>query len=203
MKDPLDDIETLLAGMGNDRDADLDSLRDDAEGKKTDEAPDGCSELNNSSPCRSVLDTILHQLHGEAYEISRPNPRTQRQRLRKPLTDAPKKRNAQSRPSNQNRKLRQRRTASKKTAAAKKSTPKNLPVVSTEIVKCPLSGEDTDNNHFLQQMRSLAEKKLQVRENLRPIHFQPSSSSESWQLANSANESNRPALNSRAHAVTE
>lgn len=175
MKDPLDDIETLLAGMGNDRDADPDSLRDDAAGKITDEAPDDSSELNNSSPCRSVLDTILHQLHGEAHEISRPNPKTQRQRLRKPQTNAPKKRNAQSRPSNQIRKLRQRRTASKKAPAAKKSAPKNLPAVSTDLVKCPLSGEDTDNNHFLQQMRSLAEKKLQVREFLRPIHFEPSS----------------------------
>lgn len=170
MRDPLDDIEAILADICGKGDPDHLSAAEGLHDKQPAADFHHISTPDDTSPGKSALDTLLHEINGEENEISRSSPKRRRSQLKNPHQVAPKKKRTLLKPTKPIRRARQRKGASKKidTTARSAQRPHRGPdmldgpaLATNEDAKEMLSDDDADNQ-FLQQMKSLAEQKLQV-----------------------------------------
>lgn len=175
MKDPLDDIEAMLTSICNNDNA------DDNSGSDSEQFPncDGNGDIDLSSavedansPQAPGLDNLLDQLDGETKGSRTVCPQGKRQRSRKPeQTMASKSKKPSSKPAEKIRKPRQPKKAVSRTPAKKAAFPplEDAPIhdspasiIDNKDINVTTSADEADSNRFLQQMRRLAEEKLQV-----------------------------------------
>lgn len=177
MKDPLDDIQAILTSICNDENGDANPGFDSEQLRDCDGNGDiGLSLVaEDANSLRAPgLDHLLDQMDGKTKGSGTVSPQGKRHRSRKPeQTKASKSRKPSStKLAEKIRKPRQPKKATSRIPVTKSaflpfedppihdSPP---PIIGDKDIKMTTSADEADNNRFLQQMRRLAEEKLQVR----------------------------------------
>lgn len=174
MKDPLDDIEAILTSI-------CDEAHSEAHlGPETgyltdnnvrDDPVEYLSSPKDAGSPKSALDNLIAQLADQGNGSSNASAKGKPQPANKPRTNASKLKKPSTKPTEKIKKHRQAKKTPSKTTLNKpvllpKADPpvhENTPLVIDDDIKMTTSADEAESNHFLQQMRRLAEQKLQVR----------------------------------------